>query len=196
VGATSAIKLADACCLAKAYVSAGIKNSVQLGTGPGPVAQTGFPSQHDHFPTIATDPASDVKGFRPMKAHAPGDSNDDGIPMLGQILPIVDTVDWVQRLVQNTGISDIQLRIKDVTDPDKIVDRVVTCQELCEKNGVRLWVNDHWEAAVHAGCFGVHVGQEDLLRCMDAGGLEKLRLNNIALGISTRKYDLVWNAML
>jgi thiamine-phosphate diphosphorylase len=122
-----------------------------------------------------------------MKAYS-SENTDDSIPVLGRILPIVDTVDWVERLAKTPGVTDIQLRIKDEKDPDKIVERVETCQELCEVTGVRLWINDHWEAAVKAGCFGVHVGQEDLVKCMKAGGLDKLRENNVALGISTHSY--------
>ena len=186
-GATSAIGIVDACCLAKAYISAGIQRGIQLGKGPGPVAQTQFPSSHEHFPTIAVDPTSDTPCFRPMKAYSSGNT-DDSIPVLGRILPIVDTVDWVERLAKTPGVTDIQLRIKDEKDPDKIAQRAKTCQELCEVTGVRLWINDHWEAAVKAGCFGVHIGQEDLLTCMKSGGLDNLRENNIALGISTHAY--------
>lgn len=186
-GATSAIHLADACCLAKAYVSAGIQRGVQLGGGPGPVAQTEFPSSFENFPTIATDPASDVPAFRPMKVYSSNADASDDVPVLGRLLPIVDTVDWVRKLAETPGVEDIQLRIKDENDAETIVDRVVTCQEICAKHGVRLWINDYWEAAIKAECFGVHVGQEDLLKCMKAGGLERMREKNIALGISTRK---------
>lgn len=110
------------------------------------------------------------------------------IPVLGRILPIVDTVDWVERLAKTPGVTDIQLRIKDETDPGRIAERVETCQNMCKETGVRLWINDHWEAALKAGCFGVHVGQEDLVKCMKAGGLERLRNANIAFGISTHSY--------
>eukprot|EP00980_Cylindrotheca_fusiformis_P019847 scaffold6966_cov112-Cylindrotheca_fusiformis.AAC.25 len=193
-GATSSIYLADACCLAKAYVSAGIQHGIQIGGGPGPVAQTEFPSSFESFPTIEMDPDSDAPAFRPMKAFSTGsgagddDDDSDDIPVLGRLLPIVDNVDWVRKLAECPGVQDIQLRIKDDIDADKIVERVVTCQEICAKNGVRLWINDYWEAAVKAGCFGVHVGQEDLLKCIRAGGLEQMREKNIALGISTRTY--------
>jgi len=95
---------------------------------------------------------------------------------------------WVEKLAGTTGITDIQLRIKGTTDPEIINQRVVSCQELCAKNGVRLWINDHWEAALKAGCFGVHVGQEDLMKCVKAGGLEMLREAQIALGVSTHSY--------
>jgi hydroxymethylpyrimidine kinase/phosphomethylpyrimidine kinase/thiamine-phosphate diphosphorylase len=186
-GATSAIGIVDACCLGKAYIAAGIQRGVQLGKGPGPVVQTQFPSSHEHFPTVAVDPTSDTPCFRPMKAYS-SENTDDSIPVLGRILPIVDTVDWVERLAKTPGVTDIQLRIKDEKDPDRIAERAKACQELCEVAGVRLWINDHWEAAVKAGCFGVHVGQEDLATCMKAGGLDKLRENNVALGISTHSY--------
>ncbi|KAL3940951.1 MAG: hypothetical protein SGBAC_004604 [Bacillariaceae sp.] len=186
-GATSSIFLSDACCLAKAYVSAGIQQGVQLGAGPGPVVQTSFPSSYEHFPSIISEPTSDLPAFPPMKAYS-ADKSDDGIPVLGRILPIVDTVDWIRKLAETPGVEDIQLRIKGETDADKIAERVQACQEICSKEGVRLWINDYWEAAVQAGCFGVHVGQEDLLKCKNAGGLEKLREKGMALGISTHSY--------
>jgi hydroxymethylpyrimidine kinase/phosphomethylpyrimidine kinase/thiamine-phosphate diphosphorylase len=186
-GATSVIGVVDACCLAKAYVSAGIQRGVQLGEGPGPVAQTEFPSSYENFPIIATDATLDPPGFRSMKTYSSGELDDD-TPVLGRILPIVDTVEWVERLAQIPGVTDIQLRIKDETEPDRIADRASTCQKICQENGVRLWINDHWDAAIKAGCFGVHVGQEDLVKCMNAGGLEQLRAKNMALGISTHAY--------
>ena len=88
VGAISAIDIVDACCLAKAYVSAGIQRGIQLGSGPGPVVQTEFPCSWENFPTIITDPTkssrssdskSDVGTFFPMKAFslAKEDDNDN-----------------------------------------------------------------------------------------------------------------------
>ena len=49
-------------------------------------------------------------------------------------------------------------------------------------------MNDHWRAAAAVGCFGVHVGQEDLLKCFEEGGLQVLRERNIALGVSTHSF--------
>jgi thiamine-phosphate diphosphorylase len=187
-GATSSIQIVDACCLAKAYVSAGIQRGVQLGQGPGPVAHTEFPSSSENFPLIAIDPASDFVGFRPLSSYASAKDKVDNVPVLGRILPIVDTVEWVEQLAKTPGVNDIQLRIKDETDPDRIAERAMFCQKMCEENGVRLWINDHWEAAVKAGCFGVHLGQEDLMKCKKSGGLDKLREANIAFGISTHSY--------
>jgi hydroxymethylpyrimidine kinase/phosphomethylpyrimidine kinase/thiamine-phosphate diphosphorylase len=191
VGATSAMDIVDACCLAKAYVSAGIQKSVQLGAGPGPVAQTEFPGSWEHFPTIVTDPtgSSDTGSFCAMNAFSSTtDEDDDSGVVLGRIVPIVDTVDEIQRLAPISGVTDIQLRIKDEKDPVKIAERVKVCQEHCKSNKVNLWINDYWEAAIEAGCFGVHVGQEDLVECILAGGLDQLRSKNMALGISTHSY--------
>jgi hydroxymethylpyrimidine kinase/phosphomethylpyrimidine kinase/thiamine-phosphate diphosphorylase len=188
-GATSSILPIDACCLGKAYVTAGIGRGVGLGQGPGPVVHTTFPSTFQHYPRIALNPTSaDIPAFIAMKAYGAAHT-DDSTPTLGRILPIVDTVDWVERLTETTGITDIQLRIKDDSlDAKQILERVQHCQDLCAKHNVRLWINDFWEAAVEAGCFGVHVGQEDLYKCKEAGGLEALHKANMALGISTHSY--------
>jgi thiamine-phosphate diphosphorylase len=193
--------IVDACCLAKAYVAAGIQRGVQLGQGPGPVVHTEFPSTHEHYPSIVQDPTTttSTSHFPTMLAyrHQSINSSDDKVPTLGRILPIVDTVEWVERLAKTPGVTDIQLRIKDkkIIEDDnlerrtkKIVERVTVCQKLCEKADVRLWINDFWEAAIEAGCFGVHLGQEDLCNCEKQGGLDQLREKNIALGISTHSY--------
>ena len=217
----NSIHLADACCLAKAYVTAGIASSVQLGQGPGPVAQTTFPSSAEHFPSIIVrhpDAGEKILTLSPafvtMKAAACQRSSSSGQndnsnsappaatttrrPTLGRILPIVDSVEWVERLCKIPGVTDIQLRIKDKTDPTEILSMVQKCQHYCQQQqndatesvdgGVRLWINDYWQAAVEAGCFGVHLGQEDLLKCIEAGGLEVLRKRNMALGISTHSF--------
>jgi len=197
VGAISAIDIVDACCLAKAYVSAGIQRGIQLGSGPGPVVQTEFPCSWENFPTIITDPTkssrssdskSDVGTFFPMKAFSLAKEDDNDSVVLGRILPIVDTVDQVEQLAKIDGVTDIQLRIKDETDPVKIAKRVKLCQNYCKVNGVNLWINDYWEAAIEAGCFGVHVGQEDLVKCVMAGGLDRIRSKNMAFGVSTHSY--------
>jgi len=123
-----------------------------------------------------------------MRAFGSTATADTDEPILGRILPIVDTVEWVKKLTQTPGITDIQLRIKDETDADRILERVQKCQKMCHDANVRLWINDYWKAAVDAGCFGVHVGQEDLVKCINAGGLDELRKNNLALGVSTHSY--------
>lgn len=101
----------------------------QLGKGPGPVVHTDFPASSRHFPTIALNSHSPkAPAFRRMSSF--GRTKTDQ-PTLGRILPIVDTVYWVERLTKIPGITDIQLRIKDETDPDRILERVQVCQNMC-----------------------------------------------------------------
>lgn len=198
-GVLSAINLVDACCLAKAYVTAGIVEGVPLGQGPGPVAQTRFPECHSHYPAIVSNPTKEWSlQFRAMAPQADIASTTTKDNTLGQILPIVDTVEWVERLCQIEGVTDIQLRIKNEIDPDRILRCVERAQQACKQANVRLWINDHWQAAVRAGCFGVHIGQEDLCRLLttmdrsDDTNKERQSmlqaLNGMALGISTHSY--------
>ena len=53
-----------------------------------------------------------------MKAFSNNEEGDD--IALGRILPIVDTVEQVEQLVQIPGITDIQLRIKDESGADHL----------------------------------------------------------------------------
>jgi len=216
-GAAIAIEVVDACCIAKEYVTAGVDQGVQLGAGPGPVAHTNFANSHRYFPFIPRNPSiittntaplttdSDSiisDSFRRMRAASPpiirkDNNNNNGeeeevTPVLGKIMPIVDSVEWIKRLchesTSSNEITDVQLRIKNETDETKITSLIYTCQTICATAGIRLWINDYWKAAIQAKCFGVHLGQEDLKRCADEGGLERMREENIALGISTHSY--------
>ena len=48
-------------------------------------------------------------------------------------------------------------------------------------------MNDHWQAAVAAGAYGVHVGQEDLA-AMGTDALHELARSGTRLGVSTHSY--------
>ena len=193
VGALCAMRLVDACCIGKAYVNAGIARGVQLGKGPGPVVHTGFPNSYKNFPTIELSASSaSMSHFLPMQTYhsSKSSSSASSAPALGRILPIVDTVEWIEQLVATPGIEDIQLRFKDTTDYAIILDRIKRSSALCQSAGVRLWINDHWKAAIEAGgCFGIHLGQEDLASCVDAGGLDLIRDAGLAFGVSTHSYS-------
>jgi hydroxymethylpyrimidine kinase/phosphomethylpyrimidine kinase/thiamine-phosphate diphosphorylase len=193
VGALCAMRLVDACCIAKAYVNAGIARGVQLGKGPGPVVHTGFPNSYKNFPTIELSASSaSMPPFLAMQSYhsAKSSPSASSAPALGRILPIVDTVEWIEQLVSTPGIEDIQLRFKDTTDYAIILDRIKRSSDLCQSAGVRLWINDHWKAAIEAGgCFGIHLGQEDLASCVDAGGLDLIRDAGLAFGVSTHSYS-------
>jgi len=163
---------------------------LKLGSGPGPVVHTSFPSSYNSFPSVALNPNDEksVPFLKLKSAFALKSEEDKDTVTLGKVLPILNNQEWVERLSLLDEITDIQLRIKDETDEDKIFEIVQNCQEICANNNVRLWINDYWRAAVKANCFGVHVGQEDLAKCIDDGGLDKIRECNMALGISTHSY--------
>jgi hydroxymethylpyrimidine kinase / phosphomethylpyrimidine kinase / thiamine-phosphate diphosphorylase len=188
-GAFTSLKLVDAACLAKAYVTAGISQSRALlgAKGPGPVAHTTFPHSFQHYPFIRSQrPEAFRQLGRSMNANA------DRLT-LGRVLPIVDSVEWVDhlcevKLLRFAPIEDIQFRIKGESDPLLILAMIKQAKEKCEKAQIRLWINDFWKEAVAAGCFGVHLGQEDLYQCSKAGGIDILRQNNMALGISTHSF--------
>lgn len=201
-GANMAMNLVDATCLAKAYVTAGISQSQALdgAQGPGPVAHTNFPNSFQYYPTIHKSglSRSSTKGsfvkFGQYIHESQNDLNCSDL-LLSRVLPIVDSVDWIERLCAvkqrypEVKFNDVQLRIKNEIDPDRILDTVLRAQKLCASANIRLWINDYWEAAIAANCFGVHLGQEDLYRCIADGGIERMRqTNKMALGISTHTY--------
>jgi len=171
----------NAACLAKAYVTAGIAQAQGLGKGPGPVAHTGFPHQAEYFPRIVAHPTQRFPQFRTMVPLKTSESEED---RMGSLLPVVDSVEWVQRLcTTTTGISDIQLRIKDDTN---IAQRIQEAQDVCKQHNVRLWINDYAQHALDADCYGIHVGQEDLYDLVQNGNIAQLE--GVAFGISTHSY--------
>ena len=89
---------------------------------------------------------------------------------------------WVGRMAR-AGVPTVQLRFKSA-------DRVAVEREICaavkaaQGTGALLFINDHWQAAIHAGAYGVHLGQEDL----DTADLQKIRASGLRLGLSSHGY--------
>jgi len=104
--------------------------------------------------------------------------------------PIVDRADWVVRLVK-VGVRTIQLRIKDLSG-EALQSEVALAARACAAAEVRLFINDHWRAALleaksgHSptGIYGVHLGQEDLEKMTHADAM-MLAASGLHLGIST-----------
>ena len=82
---------------------------------------------------------------------------------------------------------------------EEILPVIKRCQVIYAKARVRLWTNEYWKEAIQARCFGVHLGQEDLERCIlhpeddsantkVSGGLDAIRDAGLALGILTHSY--------
>ena len=100
--------------------------------------------------------------------------------------PVVPTAEWVKRLL-GWGVRTVQLRIKaaDYT-PAKISEQVVAAIKAGKAvPDAQVFINDHWQLALSAGAYGVHLGQEDL----DTADIEALRIAGIRLGLSTHTLD-------
>jgi len=96
--------------------------------------------------------------------------------------PVVPTAAWVERLL-DWGVRTIQLRIKaaDHTPANIAVEVKAAIDAGKAVPGAQVFINDHWQLALSAGAYGVHLGQEDL----DSADIEALRRAGIRLGLST-----------
>jgi thiamine-phosphate pyrophosphorylase len=105
-------------------------------------------------------------------------------PLTGPIgfYPVVPDAAWVQRLL-GWGVRTIQLRIKSTDHtPAEIEQQVHAAIEAGRTvPGAQVFINDHWQLALAAGAYGVHLGQEDL----DTADLNALRSAGLRLGLST-----------
>ena len=89
---------------------------------------------------------------------------------------------WVGRMAR-AGVPTVQLRYKS-EDRDAVQREVDAAVRAVQGTGALLFINDHWQAAMDAGAYGVHLGQEDLA---DAP-LERIRASGMRLGVSTHGY--------
>ncbi len=96
--------------------------------------------------------------------------------------PVVPTAAWVERLL-SWGVRTIQLRIKatDHTPANIAMEVMAAIKAGKAAPGAQVFINDHWQIAMAADAYGVHLGQEDL----DTADIEALRDAGIRLGLST-----------
>jgi thiamine-phosphate pyrophosphorylase len=95
---------------------------------------------------------------------------------------VLPDADWVARMV-DLGVPTVQLRFKS-DDAAAVQREVQAAVKAVQGSNSLLFINDHWEAAVEAGAYGVHLGQEDML---DAP-LERIRASGLRLGLSSHGY--------
>jgi thiamine-phosphate pyrophosphorylase len=108
---------------------------------------------------------------------------------LDPFYPIVDSSDWIERLVP-LGIKLVQLRIKDASD-EILRKEIAASRSICVKHGCQLVVNDYWQLAIEEGCDFVHLGQEDLAEA-DVAAIRKAGLK---LGVSTHDGEELQTAL-
>lgn len=168
----------DAVAISEAYVTGGLSDAVQIAHGPGPVRHDGLSQAFGHLPLINTENAS-VREY-PEFPKCP--------PKLG-LYPVMPNLEWLRRVLE-AGVKTAQLRIKDRNDPD-LFGKIREAAELGRKFGACVFIDDYWEMAIEAGAYGVHLGQEDLLKA-DLGRISRAGLR---LGVSTHGWCELSKAM-
>lgn len=92
---------------------------------------------------------------------------------------------WVGRMAR-AGVPTVQLRFKS-GDAAAITREVQAAVQAVQGTGALLFINDHWQAALDAGAYGVHLGQEDL-DALRPDEVATLRASGVRLGVSTHGY--------
>ena len=160
----------DAVVLAKAYVTRGIR----LSTRSGPYRLI----HHSRAEMLIEDVPK-------LCYHADSIGKSYTFPACPErlgIYPVVDSKDWVDKLVQQ-GISTIQLRVKDRQEAELSQEIQQAVQAIAGQD-IHLFINDHWQLALQHGAYGVHLGQEDL----HVANLTQIMNAGLRLGVSTHSY--------
>lgn len=92
---------------------------------------------------------------------------------------------WVGRMAR-AGVPTLQLRFKS-DDTAAVTREVIAAVQAVKGTPALLFINDHWQAAIEAGAYGVHLGQEDLGE-LNAANLALIRAAGLRLGISSHGY--------
>jgi thiamine-phosphate pyrophosphorylase len=98
------------------------------------------------------------------------------------LYPVVPTAEWVERLLP-LGVQTLQLREKSA-EPAQLDREIRRAVAATRDTGARFFVNDHWQRAIDAGAYGVHLGQEDL----QVADLHAISASGLRLGLSTHGY--------
>ena len=132
-------------------------------------------------------------------AHWPDDGRDFGLiaadaaepqafapcPQSLGLYAVLPDAQWVGRMAR-AGVPTVQLRFKS-QDTAAITREVQAAVAAVQGTDALLFINDHWQAALDAGAYGVHVGQEDL-DALPAAALDAMRAAGVRLGVSTHGY--------
>ena len=126
-------------------------------------------------------------GLAPSDASAPAYGQDDPVyraaKQASRELGFIEAdAAWVGRMAR-AGVPTVQLRFKS-DDEDAVQREIESAIDAVRGTGARLFINDHWQAAIHAGAYGVHLGQEDI----DLADLGAIRDAGLRLGLSTHGY--------
>ena len=106
------------------------------------------------------------------------------------VYPIVNSLELLHTLCKS-GVSMIQLRIKDNFGQNLDKDISLACEIVSKFPRTKFFINDHWELAIKHDAFGIHLGQEDILKA----DMKKISKSGLHLGISTHSYWEVGRAL-
>jgi len=95
---------------------------------------------------------------------------------------VLPNAQWIARMAK-AGVPTVQLRFKS-EDKAAVAKEVTAAVAATQGTNTLLFINDHWEEAIAAGAYGVHLGQED----MQEAPVEKIRSAGLRLGLSTHGY--------
>lgn len=130
-------------------------------------------------------------------AHWPDDPQDFGLanadphqafppcPRALGLYGVLPTAEWVGRMAR-AGVPTVQLRFKS-EDRAAIRAQVQAAVQAVQGTAASLFINDHWQEAMEAGAYGIHIGQEDL-DALEGDELAALRASGLRLGVSTHGY--------
>jgi thiamine-phosphate pyrophosphorylase len=131
-----------------------------------------------HFDTQAWPSNPRDFGIAPAGGFAP-------CPQALGLYAVLPSADWVGRMAR-AGVPTLQLRFKH-SDVAIVQHEVQAAVDAVQGTGAKLFINDHWQAAIAAGAYGVHLGQEDL-DTLSGGDLAAMRQAGLRLGLSTHGY--------
>ena len=97
-------------------------------------------------------------------------------PMQLGLYAVLPNALWIARMAK-AGVPTVQLRFKS-DDKAAVAKEVAASVKATQGTNTLLFINDHWEEAIAAGAYGVHLGQED----MQEAPLEKIRSAGLRLG--------------
>lgn len=98
---------------------------------------------------------------------------------------VLPDAQWVGRMAR-AGVPTVQLRFKS-DDEDEIAREVQAAVDAVRGTPALLFINDHWQAAIDAQAYGVHLGQEDL-DALAHDDVQRIRTAGLRLGVSTHGY--------
>jgi thiamine-phosphate pyrophosphorylase len=139
-------------------------------------ADDAWPCDLTRFPRVTGLPAAPAQPFARCPAR------------LG-LYPVLPTAQWVERVV-SYGVKTVQLRRK-TAEPGVLVQEIARCVAAGHQHDAQVFINDHWQAALAAGAYGVHLGQEDLHQA----DLAALAAAGVRLGLSTHGYYEILTAL-